>query len=125
MPIISAWRSLTPLVSCSAPAAKSPLAAPLKKRNVGPRLELRILLQQLLVAALQRAEVLLLLFRELLEDPPAARVARDARGARVELEAASLRGNRDAQRVAREQQLRRPLVRRLAGRPVRQASQVP
>ena len=35
IPIISAWRSSTPLESCSAPAAKRPLAAPLKNRNVG------------------------------------------------------------------------------------------
>ena len=50
---------------------------------------------------------------------PAARVARDGRGARVELEAAALGRDRDAQRVAREQQLRRAAVdrRRLASGP--------
>ena len=35
MPIMSASRSSTPLASRSAPAANRPLAAPLKKRNVG------------------------------------------------------------------------------------------
>ena len=78
---------------------------PLEKQERRPRLELRILLQQLAVARLERAEVLLLLLGQLLEDAAAARVARDARGARVELEAAALGRDRDAQRVAREEQL--------------------
>ena len=35
MPTSSAWRSSTPFLSSSVPAANRPLAAPLKKRNVG------------------------------------------------------------------------------------------
>ncbi len=47
----------------------------------------------------------LLFAREILENLAAARVLRDARRAAVELEAAALGGNRDAQRVAREEQV--------------------
>ncbi len=79
----------------------------LEEQERRPRLELRILLQQLAVARLELAEMLLLLLGQLLEHAAAARVARDARGARVELQAAALGGNRDPQRVAREQQLGR------------------
>src|SRR5262249_1072283 len=84
-----------------------------------PRLEQRILRDQLLVALLQRAQVLFLLFGQLLEDRAPPRVARQARGARVELEAAALGGDRHAQRVAREDELGRRAVdrRRLLARP--------
>ena len=66
------------------------------------------MLQQLLVARLQLAEMLLLLLRELLEDAAAARVLGHSRAARIELQPAALGGDRDAQGVAREQQLGRP-----------------
>ena len=47
------------------------------------------------------------------------------RRAGVELEAAALGRDGDAQRVAREQQLGRAVLGGAAGRPVRHASQVP
>ena len=49
--------------------------------------------------------MLLLLRRQILKHLAAARIARDLRGAGVELEAAALGGNRDAQRVAREHEI--------------------
>ena len=55
----------------------------LEEQERRPRLELRIALQQLAVARLELAEVLLLLQREILEHLAAARVARHLRGARV------------------------------------------
>ena len=65
------------------------------------------MLQQLLVARLELAEMLLLFLRELLEDAAAAGVLGHSRAARIELQAAALGGDGDAQRVAREQQLGR------------------
>ena len=60
---------------------------------------------------------MLLFFGEALEHLPPARILGDARGAGVELEPAALGGNRNAQRVAREEQLARRAFfgRRLAG----------
>ena len=117
MPIISACRSSTPWRSCSAPAANRPLAAPLKNRNVGRDSSCGSCCEQLAVARLERAEVLLLFVGELLEHAAAARVARERGRARVELEAAALGGDRDPQRVAREEQLGRRAVDRRRGRP--------
>ena len=77
----------------------------LEEQERGPRLELRIALQQLGVARLQLAEVLLLFRRQVLEHLAGARVARHLGGAGVELEAAALGGDGDAQRVAREHQV--------------------
>ena len=59
----------------------------------------------------------LLFFGQLLKNRAAARVLRDARRARIELEPAALGRDRDTQRVARENHLRRPALRigRLAG----------
>ncbi len=62
--------------------------------------------------------MLLLLFRELLEDGSAALVFRDGGGARVELQAAAFGRDRHAQRIAREHAIgRHPFDRRrfLAG----------
>ena len=61
--------------------------------------------------------MLALLLGQPLEDASAARVARQARGAGIELEPAALGGDRNAQGVAREQQLGRPSLgdRRPAG----------
>src|SRR5262249_8033121 len=59
---------------------------------------------------LERAEVLLLFAGETLEDLAAARVGRQPRGARVELEPAPLGGDRDAQRIAGEHPLGRLAV---------------
>jgi hypothetical protein len=77
----------------------------LEEQERGARFELRVAAEQLTVARLELAEMLLLLEREILEDLPAADVARHARGARVELETAPLGGNGDPQGVAREHQV--------------------
>ena len=79
----------------------------LEEEKRRPRFELGILLEQLLVALLERAEMMLFFLGETMEHAAAARVLGDARRARVELEAAALGGNGDAQRVARKQQLAR------------------
>src|SRR6185503_17430689 len=72
----------------------------LEEEERRPRLEQRILRAQLAIPALQRAEVLLLFFGQLLEHRAAARVLGQARSARVELQAAALGRNRHPQRVA-------------------------
>ena len=56
--------------------------------------------------------MLLLLLGELLEHAPPARILGHPRAARIELQAAPLGGDGDAQRVAREQQLGRAAFRR-------------
>src|SRR5207237_9426857 len=73
-----------------------------------PRLQLRLAREQLAVPSFQLAEMLLLLRREILEHLAAARIARHARRAGVELQPAALGRNRDAQRITREQQIRMP-----------------
>src|SRR5690606_13146563 len=96
-------------------AARQPLR-PLGEEAVGRALEeqerrtrfqLGIALEQPLIARLERAEVLLLLFGELLEDRTPPRILRDLGGAGVELEPAALGRDRDPQRVAREDERRR------------------
>ena len=94
------------------------------KNRCEPRSQ-RIRLQQLLVPGFELAEVFLLFVGELLEDAAAARVLGDPRAARVELQPAPLGGNRDAERVPREQQLgRSALDRRRAAGPARLAGAV-
>ena len=82
------------------------MAAPLKNRNVGARFEPRVLLEQFLVAILERLQVMHFLGRELAEDLARPRILDQLDAAAVELHAAALGRDRDAQRVAREQQLR-------------------
>src|SRR5258705_2484691 len=77
----------------------------LEEEERRPRFELRVALEQLAVTPFELAEVLLLLPREILEHLGAARIAGDARRARVELETAALGRNRNPQRVARKQQV--------------------
>src|SRR5262245_31950685 len=85
-------------------AASKPLGAfgeeticrPLEEEERRARLELRITLQQLRVSRLELAEMLFLFEREILKDLAAARVARQTRCARVELESAALGRDRDA-----------------------------
>ena len=96
----------------------------LEEQERRPRLELRVALEQLAVARLELAQVLLLLARQILENLAAARVLGDAGGAGVELQAAALGGDRDAQRVAREEQVAYGPA-GLPYRPVRHSSQVP
>src|SRR5262245_38703817 len=74
------------------------------------RFELRIARQQHGVPRLQRGQVFLLFAGQLREHAPAAGIARDRGGAGVELEAAALGGDRDAERIAREEQLGRTPV---------------
>lgn len=71
----------------------------------GTGFELRVAHQELPVPAFQLSKVFLLFFGEVLKDLAASRVARQTRSARVELEPASLGGNRDAECIPREQQL--------------------
>src|SRR6266851_508662 len=85
--------------------SEQPVGGALEEQERGARLELRVLSQQLAVPLLERAQMLPLLRGELLEDRAAARVARHAGRARIELQAAALGGDRDAQRVPRKDQL--------------------
>ena len=84
-------------------SGKQAVGSPLEKQKRRPRLELRILLQQLAVALLERAEMLFLFFGQFLEDATAARVFGNARRPRIEVETAPFGGDSDAQRVAREE----------------------
>ena len=97
-------------------AAQQPVGA-FREQTIGgaleeeerrPRLELRLAREQLAVPSFQLAEMLLLLRREILEHLAAARIARHARRAGIELQPAALGRNRDAQRITREQQIRMP-----------------
>ena len=88
------------------PAANRPLAAPLKNRNVGCASSFGILRDQLAIADLELAEMFLLFFSQPLEDLAPARVARQPRRPGVELQPAPFGGDRDSQRVAREQRFR-------------------
>ena len=105
---------------------EEPARRALEEQERRPRFEQRILRHQLRIALLERAQVIALLGGQPLEHVAAPRVGRQARRAEVELEAAALGGDRDAQRVAREDELghravqcRRPVL------PVRHSSQVP
>ncbi len=77
----------------------------LEKQERRPRLQPRILLEQVLVAALERLQVMDFFGRQLAEHLARARVLHQLDAAPVELHAAAFGGNRDAQRVARKQQL--------------------
>src|SRR5687768_6136762 len=69
----------------------------LEEQERRTRFELRIAQQQLVVACFQRGQVFLLLQREVVEHLAAARIFGHACRARVELEAAPLGGNGNAQ----------------------------
>src|SRR6202171_5368215 len=84
---------------------EQPVRRALEEQECGARLELRVLSQQLAVPLLQCVQMLALFRGELPEDGASARVARHAGRARVELQAAAFRGDRNAQRVSREDQL--------------------
>src|SRR5580704_2508044 len=90
--------------------SEQPMRGALEEQECRARLELRVLGQQLAVPLLEGAQMLPLFRGKLLEDRPSARVGRHAGGARVELQAAALGGDRDAQRVPREDQLGRRTV---------------
>src|SRR5688572_1364012 len=66
----------------------------------------------------------LFLFSKLLENRTSAEILRDACGARVELEAAAFRSNRDSKRIAGENQLGGPVLRRRLARLARLACTV-
>src|SRR5687767_3623589 len=88
-----------------------------EKEKRGTRLQLGIHLEQLRVSRFERAEMFFLFFRKFLKDRAPAKILGDTRGAGVELEAAALGRDRDAQRVARENHLGGAALRsgRLAG----------
>src|SRR6185436_5021406 len=90
--------------------AEDAVRGALEEQEGRPRLEQRILSQQLPVAFLERPEMLTLLGGKLLEHRAAARVARERGGARIELETAPFGRNRHAQRIAREDQRRRHAI---------------
>src|SRR5262245_10405145 len=70
--------------------------------------ELRIAAEQLAVARLQLAQVFLLLQGKVLEHLATARVLGHFCRTRVEIETAALGGDRDSQRIAREDEIRVP-----------------
>ena len=76
----------------------------MKKRNVGR--DSWIAPQQLGVPGLELAQMLLLLEREILEHLSPARILGHTGGAAIEVEPAALGGNRDAERVTREHEIR-------------------
>jgi hypothetical protein len=84
---------------------KQPIGRSLEEEEGRPRFELRILIEQLLVPLFESAEMVLFFFSETMKHAPAARVFRDPRRPRVELEAASFRRNRNPKRIAGKQQL--------------------
>jgi hypothetical protein len=79
------------LRSSAAPSSNNAVRGALEEQKRRPRFERRIGRHQLAVALLERGEVLAFLLRQLLKDGPAARVLREVRGARIELETASFR----------------------------------
>jgi len=84
---------------------EDPVGGALEEQERRARFELRVALQQLGIARFELLEVLFLFEREMLEGLAAARIAGHARRTRVELEAAPLRGNRDAQGVTGEDEI--------------------
>ena len=98
----------------------------LEEQERRPRLELRILLQAARGSASRASRDAPALPRRSFWKTRRPRVSRVMRGrARIELQAAALGGDRDAQRVAREHQLGGRRLRPSASRPVRHDSQVP
>ena len=86
---------------------KQAVGRALEEQERRPRLELGILLEQLLVTVLEGLEVMDFLGGELAEDLPRARILHELDAASVEFHAAALGGDGDAHRVAREQHLGR------------------
>ena len=83
------------------------MRGPLEEEEGRALLERRILGDQLLIAALERRQMIDFVFGEPLEDAAGAVVAGQRLGAGVELAAAALGGDGDAQRVAGEHALGR------------------
>src|SRR5436190_6217127 len=71
-----------------------------------PRFKLRVARHQLAVAPFELAQVLLLFRRQIMEYLAASRIARDFRGAGVELEPAALGRDCNPQRIAGKQEVR-------------------
>src|SRR5204862_6699981 len=82
----------------------------LEEQECRPGLEERVFRDQRRIALFERAQVIALLCGQPLEDVAAARLSRQLGGPQVELEAAPLGGNGDAQRVTREDELGRGAV---------------
>ena len=85
---------------------EQPVRRALEEQECRPRLEARILLEQLLVAVLERLQMVHFFGGELAKYLPRPRILHQLDAAPVKLHAAALGGNRDPQCVAREQQLR-------------------
>src|SRR6476620_1694215 len=83
------------------------LCGPLEKQERRATLERGIGRDELGIALLECSEVMLLVLGQPLEDFTTARIVRQRRSPRVELEAAALGGYGDAQRVACEHQFGR------------------
>src|SRR5688572_21661674 len=79
------------------PFGKDSVGGPLEKEEGGTRLELLVVGQELGIALLERAEMLLLFLRQALEHLAPAGIRGQLRGPRVELQAAALGGNRNPQ----------------------------
>src|SRR2546425_1520092 len=91
---------------------EQPVRRALEEEERRPRFELGIAREQFLVSAPELAQMMALFLGKALEDNSAAGVLRHTRRPRVELEAAALGGNRDPQRVAREELFRVAIGRR-------------
>src|SRR5687768_5647722 len=81
------------------------VGCPFEEQKRRPRFELRIALEQLVVAPFELAEMLLFFLCQVLEYLSSARIAGEARRAAVKLETAALGRDGNAQGVAREQQI--------------------
>src|SRR5262245_15835048 len=88
------------------PFGEQSVCRTLEEEKRRARLELGVTGQQLAIPCFELAEVLLFFRREILEDLAAARIARYPRSSRIELEPAAFGRNRNAQCVAREQEIR-------------------
>ena len=112
-----AWRSAPPFLELLGAGGEQAVGRALEEEERRLRFERGIGGHQLAVAGLELAEVFLLLAGQPLEHLLAARIAREPRRARIELEAAALGRDGDAQRVAREDRLggHRRRLGRLAG----------
>src|SRR5262249_633801 len=82
----------------------------LEEEKRRPRLELRIGGKKLGVAFPESRQMLALFRRQALKDRPPAEVTGEAGGTCVELQPASLRGDRDSQRITGEHELGRCAV---------------
>src|SRR5262245_5274428 len=103
---------IDPLREAIRPLGKEAVCRPFEEEKGWPRLELRILFEQLFVPSLQGAEMFAFLVGKPLKQLSPMPIARDQCCPRVKLEAASLSGDGNAQRIACKQQLGRSAINR-------------